>query len=46
MTAVFGTTFPDRHIENLLSEGVSRIQVAERAAPVQSGQAVAADLRL
>ncbi len=28
LTAVFGTTFPDRHIENLLSEGVSRISVA------------------
>jgi trimeric autotransporter adhesin len=28
LTAVFGTTFPDRHIENLLSEGVSRIKVA------------------
>ncbi len=28
LTAVFGTTFPDRHIENLLSEGVSRIRVA------------------
>ncbi len=26
--AVYGTTFPNRHIEGLLSEGVSRIQVA------------------
>jgi Bacterial Ig-like domain (group 3) len=26
--SVFGTTFPDRHIEGLLSEGVSRIKVA------------------
>ena len=28
MFAVFGTTFPDRHIEGLLSEGVSRVRVA------------------
>ena len=26
--AVYGTTFPNRHIEGLLSEGVSRIRVA------------------
>lgn len=28
MTAVLGETFPDPHLENLLSEGVPRIQVA------------------
>jgi trimeric autotransporter adhesin len=30
MSAVFGTTFPDRHIEGLLSEGVPRIRVANQ----------------
>jgi autotransporter-associated beta strand protein len=28
LTAVFGTTFPDPHIEGLLSEGVPRLRVA------------------